>query len=167
MPPMSPPGRCALTLIPGDPGPHLFTLTAPDRPKAPARRVPSCWPPHFAVAPVTDCSVLDTWRPLLRTDCSALHILRPALATDLTRCPTLHAQHCSRIAPLTTLCARAGHGSLRATDDSVVSTWNSAPPADCSAHDTWCSSPDLDCSNSGVLPLYHSRIAPLLVLGVP
>src|ERR1017187_5005048 len=42
MPPVSPPGRCALTLIPGDPGPHLFTLTAPDRPKAPARRYILC-----------------------------------------------------------------------------------------------------------------------------
>src|SRR5579872_7291283 len=41
-PPVSPPGRCALTLIPDDPGPHLFTLTAPDRPKAPARRYIFC-----------------------------------------------------------------------------------------------------------------------------
>jgi len=76
--------------------------------------VPSCWPPHFAVAPFTDYSMLDTCRALLHADCSALHIARPALVTDLTRRPTLDALCLLRIAPLATQCARAGHGSLRA-----------------------------------------------------
>jgi hypothetical protein len=54
-----------------------------------AEYVPSCWPPHFAVAPVTDYSMLDTWQSLLHADCSATHIARPVLSTDLTRCSTL------------------------------------------------------------------------------
>jgi len=76
--------------------------------------------PHFAVAPVVDYSTLDTWHSLLRTDCSALHIVCPELVTDLTRCPTLGALRRLRIAPLSMPCARADHGSLRATDCSVV-----------------------------------------------
>jgi len=82
--------------------------------------VPSCWPPHFAVAPVTNYSVLDAWLSLLHTNCSALHIVRPVPATDLTRCSTLNAPLLPRIAPRSILCARAGRGSLRDTDCSVV-----------------------------------------------
>jgi len=37
-------------------------------------------PPRFAVAPVRDCSLLDTWLRLLPADCSALHILTPCIA---------------------------------------------------------------------------------------
>jgi len=85
-----------------------------------AEYVPSCWPPHFAVAPVTDYSMLDAWRSLHRADRSALHIARPVLPTDLTRCSTLSALRLLRIAPRSTRCARAGHGSLRATDCSAV-----------------------------------------------
>jgi hypothetical protein len=96
------------------------------------KHVPSCWPPRLAGAPVTDYSVLDTWRPRLRVDCSTLHIVRPALAADLTRWPTLSALRRPRIAPPSAQYARAAHGSLRATDFSVVSTWNSAPRTDCS-----------------------------------
>jgi hypothetical protein len=76
--------------------------------------------PHFAVAPVTDYSMLDAWHSLLRTNRSALRIVRPVLPTDLTRCSTLSAAPLLRIAPRSTRCARAGHGSLRATDYSVV-----------------------------------------------
>jgi len=82
--------------------------------------VPSCWPPHFAVAPVTDYSVLDTWLSLLRTDCSALRIVRPVLRPDLTRLASLSALRRLRITPLPTHYARAVHGSPRATDCSVV-----------------------------------------------
>jgi len=81
---------------------------------------PSCWPPHFAVAPVMDCSMLDAWHSLLHADCSALHFVCPVQTTDLTRCSTLSALRLLRIAPRSTPCARAGHGSLRATDCSVV-----------------------------------------------
>jgi len=81
---------------------------------------PSCWPPHFAVAPVTDYSMLDAWLSLLHADCSALYIVRPVPVTDLTRCSTLSALLLPRIAPRLILCARAGRGSLRATDCSVV-----------------------------------------------
>jgi hypothetical protein len=82
--------------------------------------VPSCWPPHFAVAPVTNYSVLDAWLSQLHADCSALHVVRPVPVTDLTRCSTLSALCLLRIAPHSILCARAGRGSLRATDCSVV-----------------------------------------------
>jgi len=64
--------------------------------------------------------MLDAWHSLLRTDCSALRIVRPVLTTDLTRCSTLSALRLLRIAPRSTPCVRAGHGSLRATDHSVV-----------------------------------------------
>jgi len=84
------------------------------------RYVPSCWPPRFAVAPVTDYSMLDAWRSPLHTDCSAFHFVRPVQTTDLTRRSTLSALRLPRIAPRSTQCARAGHGSLRATDCSVV-----------------------------------------------
>jgi len=79
-----------------------------------------CWPPHFAVAPVTDYSMLDAWRSRLHTDCSALHFVRPVQTTDLTRCSTLSALRLPRIAPRSIPCARAGHGSPRATNCSVV-----------------------------------------------
>jgi len=81
---------------------------------------PSCWPPHFAVAPVTDYSMLDALRSPLRSDCSALRFLRPVPASDLTRRPTLSTPRLVQIAPHSTLCARAVHGSPRATDCSVV-----------------------------------------------
>jgi len=64
--------------------------------------------------------MLDAWRSWLHTDCSALHFLRPMQTTDLTRCSTLSALRLLRIAPRSTPCARAGHGSPRATDRSVV-----------------------------------------------
>lgn len=37
---------------------------------------------HFALAPVTDCSVLDTWRSAPVTDFSALDALLPVLNTN-------------------------------------------------------------------------------------
>jgi len=82
--------------------------------------VPSCWPPHFAVAPVTDYSMLDTWLSLLRTDCSALRIVCPVMRPDLTRLASLNAPRRLRIAPLPTPCAHADRGSLRVTDCSVI-----------------------------------------------
>jgi len=54
-----------------------------------SNHVPSCWPPRFAVAPFTDCSMLDPWLSPLRTDCSALCSFCPVPTTDLTRCSTL------------------------------------------------------------------------------
>jgi len=45
-----------------------------------------------------------------------------ALLADLTRLSTLGALRLLRIAPLSSPCARAGHGSPRATDCSVFST---------------------------------------------
>jgi hypothetical protein len=64
--------------------------------------------------------MLDAWRSRLHTDCSALNFVRPVQTTDLTRCSTLNALRFPRIAPRSTPCARAGHGSPRATDCSVV-----------------------------------------------
>jgi len=69
---------------------------------------------------VMDYSMLDAWLSLLHADCSALHIVRPVPVTDFTRCSTLSALFLPRIAPRSILCARAGRGSLRATDCSVV-----------------------------------------------
>jgi len=82
--------------------------------------VPSCWPPHFAVAPVTDYSMLDAWHSPLHTDCSALRLVCPAETTDLTRCSPLSAPRLPQIAPRSSPYARAGRGSPRATDCSVV-----------------------------------------------
>jgi hypothetical protein len=75
--------------------------------------------PHFAVAPVTDYSMLDTWLPLLCADCSALRIVCPVLAADFTRCPSLSSLRRWQIALLPPPGARAGsrvtprHGLLR------------------------------------------------------
>jgi hypothetical protein len=121
----------------------------------------SCWPPHVAVAPVTDYSVLDPWRSSLPADCSAFRTSRPALATDLTRRPTLNALPRARIAPCPAHCARAARGSPRATDRSVVQHFGTPPRlriaphptlgcflpcADCSALDALHSTPLADCS---------------------
>jgi len=76
-------------------------------------------PPHFAVAPVTDYSMLDTWLPLLCADCSTLRIVCPVLAADFTRCPSLSSLRRWQIALLPPPGARAGsrvtprHGLLR------------------------------------------------------
>jgi len=84
--------------------------------------VPSCRPPHFAGAPITDYSALDTWLSQLPANCSALRFVCPAPDTDLTRRLLLDARCCLQIAPLAALCARAGHGSLRVADRSAIST---------------------------------------------
>jgi len=90
--------------------------------------------------------MLDTWLSPLHADCSALRVVRPALDTDFTRRLALNALRRLRIAPLPALCARAAHGSPRATDCSVFSTWNSAPSTDCSVHDASRFASNSDCS---------------------
>jgi len=97
------------------------------------------WPPHFAAAPFTDYSMLDAWLPLLHASCPALRFAHPAPLADLTRQSGFGARFWSRIAPLSSLCARAGPGSPQVTDRSVFSTWNSAPLANCFAPDTLAS----------------------------
>ncbi len=106
--------------------PHLFLSAACD---LSVECVPSCWPARFALAPVTDYSVIDAWRPRLRADCSALGFPRPALDTDLTRRPTLNALRLPRIAPRLTPCAHADRGSLRVTDCSVIQHFGELRPA--------------------------------------
>jgi hypothetical protein len=130
--------------------------------------VPSCWPPHFAVAPVTDYSVLDSWRSSLPADCSAFRTSRPALATDLTRRPTLNALRRTRIAPHSTLDARAGRRSLRATDRSVVQHLELRPACGLlrtrhlsGPHRLWIAPLSAACT------LPRSRIAPRSALDAP
>jgi len=82
MPPVSPPGRCALTLIPGDPGPHLFTLTAPDRPKAPARRYIFCGTFRTRGVPPDESGIPLGPSPLASTlPCGVRTFLSPAPAS--------------------------------------------------------------------------------------
>jgi len=109
---------------------------------------------------IAPCSTLDF--PLLHADCSALRIVCPVLATDFTRRLALDALRRSQIALLPPPCVRAGRGSPRVTDRSVLSTWNSAPPTDCSAYDTLRFTPLSDCSSLAV-----SRFAPLADCSVP
>jgi hypothetical protein len=126
-----------------------------------------CGPARLAGAPVTDYSVLDTWRPLLHADCSALRIGHPKLVTDLTRRPTLDALRPLRIAPLATPCARAGHGSLRAriTPCSALGTLHRIRIA---PHST-LSAPRRSRRPPLATPctLYQPRIAPCPVVGPP
>jgi len=81
---------------------------------------PSCWPPALCCC---------TGRGLLRARhlaFSASHrLLRaphcpPCAGHRFDSAPNPYALRRSRIAPLSTPCVRAGHGSLRATDCSVV-----------------------------------------------
>jgi len=114
----------------------LFLLRGPSPLliRIPFRRVAG--PLRFAIAPVRNCFLLDTWLRLLPADCSALGIFCPTPLADLTRLSALDALRFLRIAPHSTPCARAGHGSPRATNCSVFSTQNSVPCTDCSVLDT-------------------------------
>jgi hypothetical protein len=105
--------------------------------------------------------------PFLRPDNSCLHPLmafllhlhRPVLATDLTRCSTLSAPCRSRIAPRSTLCARVGHGSLRAQHSKLSHRLRIAPYSTLGVPHRSRIAP------RSILPaLYRSRIAPCSAL---
>jgi len=124
--------------------------------------VPSCWPPHFAVAPFTDYSALDAWLSPPHTGCPAFCFVHPTPLTDLTRRTGFDAPLQLRIAPLPSPCARAGPGSpqariaprsalgtlhrLRIAPHSILR--HSVPVTDCSASLTSRLAPDADCSAS-------------------
>jgi len=121
---------------------------------------PSCWPPHFAVAPVTDCSVLDTWLSPLPADCSAFHFSPPRAAHrfDSARNTWRLASlaDCSALDSLRLCCRRITppHGLLRVQHLELLPAYGllrtrclySSPLADCSALDPLHFTPCSDCS---------------------